>query len=56
MPVEYLTMMKSKDVAFRFGIRRTMVLEAMEKGIKPTARAFRATVRTVRKWVKTISG
>jgi transposase len=52
MPVEYLTMMKSKDAAFRFGIRRTMVLDAMEKGIKPTARAFRATVKTVRKWVK----
>ncbi len=52
MPVEYFTMMKSKDDAFRFGIRRTMVLEAMDKGIKPTARAFRATVKTVRKWVK----
>ena len=52
MPVEYLTMMKSKDAAFRFGIRRTMVLEALEKGIKPTARAFKATVKTVRKWVK----
>lgn len=52
MPVEYLTMMRSKDAAFRFGIRRTMVLEALEKGIKPTARAFKATVKTVRKWVK----
>ena len=29
-----------------------MVLEAMATGIKPTARAFKATVKTVRKWVK----
>lgn len=52
MPVEYRSMMRSKDAVFRFGVRRTMVLEAVEKGIKPTARAFQATVRTVRKWVK----
>lgn len=52
MLVEYRSMMKAKDSAFRFGIRRTMVLEAMEKGNKPTARAFEATVKTVRKWVK----
>ncbi len=52
MPVGYRSMMKAKDEGFRFGIRRTMVLEALEKGNKPTARAFKATVKTVRKWVK----
>jgi transposase len=52
MPMEYRSMMKSKNVVFRFGVRRTMVLEALEKGIKPTARAFKATIKTVRKGVK----
>ena len=51
MPVGYRSMMQAKDEGFRFGIRRTMVLEALEQGIKPTARAFTATVKTVRKWV-----
>ncbi len=52
MPVEYRSMMKAQDAAFRFGVRRSLVMDALENGIKPTVRAYKTTVRTVRKWVK----
>ena len=33
-------------------VRRAMVEHAMKNGIKPTARHFNTTVKTVKKWVK----
>jgi transposase len=51
-PVPYFNMINAKDVGFRYGVRKKMVLDALEQGIKPVARAYGATVKTVRKWVK----
>jgi transposase len=45
-------MINAKDAGFRYGVRKKMVLDALEQGIKPMARAYGATVKTVRKWVK----
>ncbi|MBK8575867.1 MAG: helix-turn-helix domain-containing protein [Elusimicrobia bacterium] len=45
-------MRKAQDAAFRFGVRRSLVMDALGNGIKPTVRAYKTTVRTVRKWVK----
>ncbi len=39
----------SKD---RYEARLELVMEAMEHGIKPTARKYGTTVKTVRKWVR----
>lgn len=39
-PVRYCTMIKSKDKGFVFGVRLQMVRDAIEKGIKPVARAY----------------
>jgi len=50
-PVDYFSMIRAKDAGFRFGVRRRMVLDAFEKGNKPAARLYGATVKTVRKWV-----
>jgi len=33
-------------------VRRAMVEYAMENGMKPTARKFNTTVKTVKRWVK----
>ena len=33
-------------------VRRAMVEYAMENGIKPTARKFNTSIKTVKKWVK----
>ena len=35
-----------------FSFRKSMVLEALEKGIKPTARRFDMSKNTVRKWIR----
>ena len=47
-PVEYYTMIRSKNTAF--DLRKRMVRSALEIGVKPTARAFGTTPKTVRKW------
>lgn len=48
-PIKYYTMVKNKDKKFVFGIRLQVVRDALEKGIKPTARLYR---NTVRKWMR----
>lgn len=45
----YECIKKSKD---RYEARVELVEEALEKGIKPTARKYGTTVKTVRKWVR----
>ena len=48
-PIGYYTMLrKSKDKSF---LRHEMVLFAKEHGKKPAARAFKTTVKTVKKWL-----
>ena len=47
-PVEYFIMIRSKD--HRFDYRKALVGSALEIGVKPTARAFVTTPKTVRKW------
>ena len=47
-PVEYLTMIRSKD--HRFDYRKALVGSALQIGVKPAARAFATTPKTVRKW------
>jgi len=51
-PIRYSTMLEAKDAGFRFGVRRRVVMDALEKGIKPMARAYGTTAKTVRKWVR----
>jgi len=51
-PVRYYTMVKNKDKNFVFGIRLQVVRDALEKGIKPTARFYKMSKNTVKKWVK----
>lgn len=45
-------MIKSKDKGFVYGVRVQMVRYALEKGIKPTARVYRLSKNTVKKWVR----
>jgi len=47
-PVDYYTMIRSKNHIFDYRLR--LVHHAMADGVKPTARAFQTTVKTVRKW------
>ena len=47
-PVEYCTMIRSKD--HRFDYRKALVGSVREIGVRPTARAFATTAKTVRKW------
>jgi len=47
-PVEYCTVIRSKNHAFDY--RKRMVRSVLEIGVKPTARAFGTTPKTVRKW------
>ena len=47
-PVEYGTMIRSKD--HRFDYRKALVGTAAGIGVKPAARAFGTTPKTVRKW------
>ena len=49
----YITMRESKDIRLR---RHRMVIDASKDGIKPTARAYHTTPRTVRKWVERYDG
>ncbi len=41
-----------KDKKNILNIRKSMVEYALEHGIKPAAREFKTTVKTVKKWVK----
>ena len=45
----YELMRKSKDIKY---LRHKMVLGAQEHGIKPTARLFNTSPKTVRKWLR----
>lgn len=47
-PVAYYTMITSKNHIFDYRLR--LVHHALTEGVKPTARAFRTTPKTVRKW------
>src|SRR5512139_2772578 len=49
----YITMRESKDIRLR---RLRLVISAGKDKIKPTARAFHTTPRTVRKWVARFDG
>ena len=51
-PISYFNMILVRDKAFRYGVRRQMVLAALESGHRPTARAYGTSVQTVRKWVR----
>ena len=51
-PIGYFNMIQAQDVGFRYGVRRRLVFDAMEQGIKPTMRMHGTTVKTVKKWVK----
>lgn len=50
-PIDYYTMIKSKDKGFVFGVRLQMVRHALEEGIKPAARAYGVCKNTVKKWL-----
>jgi transposase-like protein len=45
-------MIKSKDKGFVFSVRLQMVRDALEKGIKATARHYKVSKNTVRKWLR----
>ena len=45
-------MIKSKDKDFAFGVRLQMVRDALENGIKPTAKLYKTSKNTVKKWLK----
>ena len=47
-PVEYATVIRSKD--HKFDYRKALVASALEHGVKPTARTFGTTPKTVRTW------
>ena len=49
-PMEYFNMIQAKDEGFRFGVRRRLVMDALELGNKPAARLHKTTVKTVRLW------
>lgn len=51
-PIDYFTMINSKDKGFVFGVRLQMVRYALEKGIKPAARTYNTSKNTVKKWVR----
>jgi transposase-like protein len=46
----YYDMITASDK--NFSLRKNLVMFALENGIKPAARKFETTVKTVRKWVK----
>lgn len=48
--MDYYLMYQNKEQIT--DVRRAMVEHAMENGVKPTARKFNTTVKTVKKWVK----
>jgi transposase-like protein len=47
-PVRYVTMIRSKNPCFDY--RKALVGAALEIGVKPAARQFGTTTKTVRKW------
>ncbi len=49
-PISYSTMTSSKN--HRFDLRNHMVKMAMSDGVRATARAFKTTRNTVRKWLR----
>lgn len=51
-PIRYSTMTKSKDKGFLFGLRLQMIRDALEIGIKPTARLYGVSKNTVKKWLR----
>lgn len=51
-PIDYFTMINSKDKGFVFGVRLQMVRYALEEGIKPAARTYNTSKNTVKKWVR----
>jgi len=56
-PIPYYTMLReSKDEKLLRYLRLRLVQYASEHGIKPAARAFGTTVKTVRKWVGRYDG
>jgi len=48
----YIVLNAMKTKADKFDLRLKMVTYARKEGIKPAARAFGATVKTVRKWLR----
>ena len=48
--MDYFTTYKEKKNILK--IRKAMVKYALEHGMKPAARQFETTVKTVKKWVK----
>jgi hypothetical protein len=56
-PIPYYTMLRqSKDKSYLRYHRLRMVQYAREHGIKPTARDFGTTVKTIRTWVGRYDG
>ena len=51
-PVKYSTIMKAKDKAYRYHMRLQLVKDAKNLGIKPTARLWRCSKNTVKKWLR----
>ncbi|HHH82569.1 MAG TPA: hypothetical protein ENL35_06245, partial [Chloroflexi bacterium] len=51
-PPLYGSIVKAKDKAFRYDIRRKLVADALKDGIKPTARAWGCSRNTVRLWLR----
>jgi len=45
-------MMKAKDKLYRFDIRRRLVADARQIGVKPTARKWQCSRNTVRHWLR----
>jgi len=48
----YLNFMSNVSKEKRFTVRKSIVLEALENGIKPTARRLNMSKNTVRQWVR----
>ena len=48
--MDYFVIYKEKKNILK--VRRAMVNYALEHGMKPAAREFKTTVKTVKKWVK----
>lgn len=51
-PPDYATMISAKDKPYRFALRRQMVLDANEHGIRATARRWSCSRNTVRRWIR----
>ena len=51
-PLPYAIMISAKDQSYRFDLRRRLVADAEELGIKQTARRWRCSRNTVRFWAR----